>query len=131
MVNLHYTSVFHLRRTLYSGVTRDLPDLSVLQVAEVLKKHTITLPQLLVFYITIDLSVLQVAEVKKKKQKKKHYTTTVISILHNYYTVSKFLKLMCLYLRLDYTIEQETVLKLYIFAFTLYLIYILYSSLYK
>ncbi len=30
------------------------------------KKHTITLPQLLVFYITIDLSVLQVAEVKNK-----------------------------------------------------------------
>ncbi len=46
MVNLHYTSVFHLRRTLYSGVTSDLPDLSVLQVAEVLKKkHTITRSQ--------------------------------------------------------------------------------------
>ncbi len=42
MVKLH-TSVFHLRRTLYSGVTSDLPDLSVLQVAEVLKKNNIPL----------------------------------------------------------------------------------------
>ncbi len=90
MVNLHYTSVFHLRRTLYSGVTSDLPDLLTYQSSKwqkcKKKKHTITLPQLLVFYITIDLLVLQVGEVKEKK---------------NYYTVSKFLKFTCLYLRLD------------------------------
>ncbi len=67
MVNLHYTSIFHLRRMLYISVTSDLPDLSVLQLAEVLKNTY-------------------------------HYTTTVISILHNYYNVSKFKKCMCLYL---------------------------------
>ncbi len=96
MVNLHYTSVFHLRRMLYSGVTSDLPDLSISPPSgrSVKKKNTITLSQLLVFYITIDLSVLQVAE----KKNTYHYTTTVISILHNYYTVSKFLKFTCLYL---------------------------------
>ncbi len=57
------------------------PDLSVLQVAEVLKKHTITLQQLLVFYITIDLSVLQVAEVLKK------HTITLQQLLVFYITI--------------------------------------------
>ncbi len=87
MVNLHYTSFFHLRRTLYIGVTSDLPDLSILQVAEVLKNTY-------------------------------HYTTTVISILHNYYTVSKFQKMyVFIFTCLDYTSEQETILKLYIYFY--------------
>ncbi len=55
-------------------------------MAEVKKiNNTITLPQLLVFYITIDLSVLQVAEVKKK-----YNTITLPQLLVFYITVTLY-----------------------------------------
>ncbi len=50
MVNLPYTFVFVFCS---SGERSELPDQSVLQVAEVLKKKTITLSQLLVFNVLV------------------------------------------------------------------------------